>query len=146
MGYSGQYFKNTRLEDINNRIEWSHLCHNKTGLNSEHITLESHATNKESIYRICQNVCAKCHEPHRLIWKYDSFTNRHFLYLQSVLLMNGNSDAAQFRTWSVFCGYKHKFSQTKFIKRKTNFRDVRDRQTNGKRITLNTPLRRGLTK
>lgn len=56
-----------RLDENNNRIECSHLCHNKTCVNSEHIELEPHATNQERIHCKGQNLCAKCHEPHCII-------------------------------------------------------------------------------
>lgn len=56
-----------RLDNNNNKIECSHLCHNKICVNSEHLVLEPHATNQERIHCKGQGICSKSHEPYCLI-------------------------------------------------------------------------------
>ena len=54
-------------DENSNRIECSHLCHNRLCVNPEHIVLEPHATNLERIHCKGQGICARCHEPYCLL-------------------------------------------------------------------------------
>lgn len=56
-----------KLDQNDNPLECSHLCHNKLCVNPDHISLEDHATNQERIHCKGQGHCSKCHEPHCLM-------------------------------------------------------------------------------
>ena len=56
-----------RLDENNNKLECSHLCHNTLCVNADHIVVEPHAINQERIHCKNQGHCSKCHKPYCLI-------------------------------------------------------------------------------
>ena len=56
-----------RVDQNNNKVECSHICHTKLCVNADHITIEPHAINQERIHCKDQGHCSKCHKPYCLI-------------------------------------------------------------------------------
>ena len=56
-----------RLDENNNKVECSHLCHHSLCVNADHIVLEPHAINLERLHCKNQGLCSKCHKPYCLI-------------------------------------------------------------------------------
>lgn len=56
-----------RVDENNNRVECSHICHNTVCVNADHIVLEPHAINQDRLHCKNQGLCSKCHKPYCLI-------------------------------------------------------------------------------
>lgn len=55
------------VDENNNKVECSHICHNKLCVNVNHIVLEPHAINLDRLHCKNQGLCSKCHKPHCII-------------------------------------------------------------------------------
>lgn len=70
-----------QIDENNNKVECSHICHQTLCVNPEHILIEPHAINQDRLHCKNQGHCSKSHKPHclicNLINKY-SFSDRSF--------------------------------------------------------------------
>ncbi|CAG2188496.1 unnamed protein product [Mytilus edulis] len=56
-----------RVDENNNTIECSHICHNASCVNVNHLVLEPHAINLDRLHCKNQGLCSKSHKPYCLI-------------------------------------------------------------------------------
>lgn len=70
-----------QIDENNNKVECSHICHQTLCVNPEHILIEPHAINQDRLHCKNQGHCSKSHKPYclicNLINKY-SFSDRSF--------------------------------------------------------------------
>ena len=55
------------LDENNNKLECSHICHETLCVNVEHIKIETHTINQDRIHCKNQGQCSKNHKPYCLI-------------------------------------------------------------------------------
>jgi hypothetical protein len=52
-----------RMDDNGHLLDISHICHNKSCINSKHLVLEQHAINQDREHYRAQGRCSGCHRP-----------------------------------------------------------------------------------
>jgi hypothetical protein len=53
----------SRMDECGHLLDISHICHNKSCINSKHLVLEQHAINQDREHCKAQGRCSGCHRP-----------------------------------------------------------------------------------
>ena len=48
-------------DDVGTQLDVSHLCHNKSCINPDHLVMEAHEVNMQRVHCVSQGLCTKNH-------------------------------------------------------------------------------------
>lgn len=84
------------VDENNNKLECSHICHTTLCINAQHIVLEPHTINQDRIHCKNQELCSKNHKPYclicnliiRYLLSYRNFASFFILAVRMVIMFN----------------------------------------------------------